>query len=162
MEIKRLQATDTERALAAVLAAQPAEERGGGTPGTAQLSSLLADDRNYFIAALDDGEPVGYLVAHAFPCADRDALAVYLYDIYVAENRRNRGVGTQMAALLKSLCSGPGFHEIWAGTSEDNAPARRLFERMGAREVPERYVEYVYRPARGKSSSAMTDRSNTD
>lgn len=110
-----------------------------------QLEQALAWKHCWFIVALEDSEPVGYLSAFAFPDVINDGLLAYLYDIVVHSDSQQRGIGRRMLEKMKSLCSRDGVRLIWAGTTRDNAAARAFFEKTGAERVGESYCEYEYR-----------------
>ena len=144
MEIRRLQADDHALLASAIRSLIPEDERGGGVASDAHLERALRDAGCYFIVCLSGSVPVGYLSAFSFPAIDSDCSQVYLYDIVVDEGHRRRGVGAGMIEELKRLCKADGADHIWLGTSLENEPAQKTFEKTGARKVSETYIEYVY------------------
>lgn len=144
MEVRRLGPCDSALLAYAVRSLIPEEERDGGAAGEEHLRRALENAACYFIVCLIGSAPAGYLSAFRFPAVDGDWFQVYLYDIVVGEGHRRLGIGSRMIQELKRLCEADGVDHIWLGTSLENEPARKTFERTGARKVGETYVEYVY------------------
>ena len=142
-DITRARSVDAAQwhaAVAALLADNP-------RPG-ADVDAALDDDACYALLALAPQGPVGLLGAYRLPGLSARGPLVYLYDIAVAPAHRDRGVGRALVGHLLDLCRRDGVRLVWAGTAVDNAAARALFERCGARRVGEDYAEYEWRLAR--------------
>lgn len=110
---------------------------------TAHLTELLTDSRSIVIAAINDGEPLGYLVAYWFPSLDGDRLA-YLYDIEVALEHRRRGIARSMVEELLSISRQTGIESIWVGSSLTNTAACELWRATGATRDGDQYVEFTF------------------
>ena len=100
---------------------------------------FLADGRTHLWAALEDGEPVGMLLAYELPRRRGDETIVHVYEVGVAEPHRRRGVASALWAALGARF--PGV-EAYVLVEEGNAPARTFYEAVGLAEPPERVVEY--------------------
>jgi aminoglycoside 3-N-acetyltransferase I len=144
MEIIRLQGGDYALLATAIRTLIPEDERDRGVASDAHLERTLENKACYFIVCLIDSTPVGYLSAFGFPSIDCDASQVYLYDIIVDEEHRRKGIGSALVEELKRYCRDDGADHIWVGTSLENEPARKTFERTGAIKERETYVEYMY------------------
>ena len=101
------------------------------------------DQRNIVLATLQEGAPVGYLIAHQFPSLSGDRL-VYLYDIEVSPEKRRLGIGTALVTKLKEVCREQGVDSIWVGSSRNNQAACALWESTGAERESDQYVEFTY------------------
>ncbi len=56
--------------------------------------------------------------------------------IYVLDGCRGMGYGADMLSALHSYCGDVlQLHQLWCGVEVDNVASRRLFEKMGYREV---------------------------
>lgn len=77
-----------------------------------------------WLAALDGDEPLGALAFTA------DAHVLDIHRLVVAPAAHRRGVGT---ALVSAALRGAGERATVVATGRDNAPARRLYERLGFR-----------------------------
>jgi ribosomal protein S18 acetylase RimI-like enzyme len=103
------------------------------TPGAARLAErvrqLLANGE---ITALVAGsEPRGVAVLHFRPSLSTDALECYVSELYVVPPRRRQGLGRALMDAAVELARGRGADQMDLATSEDNAPARRLYESAG-------------------------------
>jgi GNAT superfamily N-acetyltransferase len=56
--------------------------------------------------------------------------------VYVAPSHRRRGLGARIMAELERLAAARGIRELRLDTRDDVVDARRLYERIGYREVP--------------------------
>ncbi len=142
-EIRRARAIDAalwRTAVAELLSDNP-------PPGT-EVDAALDDDACYALLALIPQGPVGLLGAYRLPALSARGPLVYLYDLAVASAHRKRGIGLALVGHLLDLCRRDGVRLAWAGTAVDNAAARALFERSGARRLGEAYAEYEWRLAR--------------
>lgn len=102
------------------------------TPSIEYLARFLSRPGNVLIVALDDGEPVGYLVGYLLDRVDRDQQMMLLYEIGVAEPHRRRGIGTRMIGTLKAICRAEDVLKMWAPTGRSNVAATRLYASTGA------------------------------
>ena len=108
-----------------------------------RLAELLDDERNFILAAMRNGVPVSYLVAHRFPSLAGERL-VYLYDIEVHPADRRLGIGRHLVSMLKEICLAQGVDSIWVGSSLTNVAACSLWINTGAERVSDQYVEFIY------------------
>jgi len=107
-------------------------------------ADALSDQRCYLIVAEDDSRIVGLLSAYRFPNVTSGGDIVYLYDIEVQEQVRNRGFGRALINELLRNCKLDGVKIVWAGTKAANISARKIFERTGASVAGDSYVEYEW------------------
>ena len=143
IEIRRSRAIDAALWRSAVAALLP-----GARPPGAEIDASLDDDACYALLAFAPQGPVGLLSAYRLPGLSARGPLVYLYDIAVAPAHRERGIGRALVDHLLDLCRRDGVRLVWAGTGLDNAAARALFERSGARRLGEAHAEYEWRLAR--------------
>jgi GNAT superfamily N-acetyltransferase len=72
----------------------------------------------------------GFVIAGA--CADEDAAGLgEVHAIYLAPDRRGRGLGPPLLEAACSWLAGRGFTTIVLWVLTANAPARRFYERQG-------------------------------
>jgi ribosomal protein S18 acetylase RimI-like enzyme len=81
-----------------------------------------------FMAVRDRGETV------AVGLAVREHRHVGLFDIVTAPERRGQGFGTALVHQLLAWGKAGGAHTAYLQVMRDNAPALRLYERLGFRE----------------------------
>lgn len=116
------------------------EQRCFSVPWTeAQLRAQLPDDRHVFLVAERGGEVLGYVgLMHVLDEG-------YISNVAVSPDCRRQGIG---AALIAELTRCAGRLELSFLTLEaraSNAPAIRLYEKMGFRQVGRR-KNYYQRP----------------
>lgn len=116
------------------------EQRCFSVPWTeAQLRAQLPDDRHVFLVAERGDEVLGYVgLMHVLDEG-------YISNVAVSPDCRRKGIG---AALIAELTRRAGRLELAFLTLEaraSNAPAIRLYEKMGFRQVGRR-KRYYQRP----------------
>lgn len=116
------------------------EQRCFSVPWTeAQLRAQLPDDRHVFLVAERGNEVLGYVgLMHVLDEG-------YISNVAVSPDCRRQGIG---AALIAELTRRAGRLELTFLTLEaraSNAPAIRLYEKMGFRQVGRR-KRYYQRP----------------
>jgi len=115
------------------------------------------------VARLEDsasatGEIIGYLCAyHIFE-------ELQLASVAVKETFRRQGIARRLIAEMIRQGGEQGAKEIWLDVRESNAAARRLYEKLGFKEVYRRKNYYrkpkedalvLFRPADGAAWSAL-------
>lgn len=76
-----------------------------------------------------------------------------ILSVAVAARRQGRGLARRLLALHLARLAGLGVQTVFLEVDERNAPARRLYERAGYREVGRR--QGYYPGAGGESSTAL-------
>ena len=97
----------------------------------ALLPDGLATPGHHLLVAEDagDGRRVGYLwFGHR--AREPDPGVAWLYDIFVEETDRGRGVGRALMRLLEVEVRAAGMHRIELNVFGDNAHAQRLYESL--------------------------------
>jgi len=93
------------------------------------------------ILAFDDRDaPLGFAnyVVHPYTWSDRPAC--YLEDLFVASEARGQGVGHALITHLLDLGRTLGWGRLYWTTREDNATARRLYDRFCR---PDGFIRYA-------------------
>jgi ribosomal protein S18 acetylase RimI-like enzyme len=103
------------------------------TPGpqalAARVRELLAGGD---VAVLVGGAgPDGLAVLRFRPTLWTTALECYLAELYVVPQLRGRGLGRALLEAAMAVARERGADRMDLGTSEDDAAARRLYERLG-------------------------------
>ena len=76
------------------------------------------------------GEPVGLAHTILHPHTFSLRLACYLEDLWVSPLHRGRGIATRLIGHLSVLGGQEGWRRLYWETAEDNAGARRLYDRV--------------------------------
>jgi GNAT superfamily N-acetyltransferase len=106
----------------------------------AEMASLLPDrlaTPNHTIEIAEDptsGERLGYLW-HAREPRESGREVLWLYDLYVEEPHRGRGVGRKLMEILEDRAQQMGLGRIELNVFGHNAAARRLSKSLAYREI---------------------------
>ena len=85
-----------------------------------------------YLIAWEDGEPVG----QAHVAWERTTLGVpEIQDVFVPEELRGRGIGTQLSRAAEELARARGYAAISISASVANDRALRLYRRLGFRDA---------------------------
>lgn len=103
---------------------------------------FLDDPRHHIIVAIDGGIVVGMCTALDYVHPDK-APQLWINEVGVASSHRRRGIARRLLDAMLAHGRSLGCTEAWLGTEHDNAPARGLYERAGAR--AESFVLYEWR-----------------
>ncbi len=85
------------------------------------------------LIAENDGEVSGYLLYHFGYDADYATRTLHVVDLYVAENRRGRGIGSALMARASEICRTAGGAQLFWTVYAPNEAAKNFYERLGAR-----------------------------
>ncbi len=128
MEIRRLGPGDED--VVSALATRP--------PHT----ELLHDEQTILLVAFEDGEPIGFVLAHDLPRRHDPPRKLLVYEIDVDERHRRRGVGTALMSELARMARARGIRRGWVLTDEGNEAAMRLYRSQGG--TPNEVVEWDF------------------
>lgn len=93
------------------------------------LRSQLNQDRYVFLAAVDEGEVLGY-VGLMFVLDEG-----YISNIAVSENHRRKHIADLLISALEESAREKGLSFMSLEVRESNTPARRLYEKHGFKDV---------------------------
>ena len=143
MQVRRLGVADCELGINAVHLLKSPD--GYPTPSADDMVKFLSCRANVLILAIDDGVPVGYVVAYLLDRIDRYRRMMFFYEVGVAEAHRRRGIGKRMIAELKETCRTEDVMKMWVPTSRSNIAATRLYASTGGMPLsPDDEVTYTY------------------
>jgi aminoglycoside 3-N-acetyltransferase I len=133
MTITKLGPADLELARQLLTVFQQAfEEPARPCPADTYLQELLSKADFHVLAATDSkGLVMGGVSTYELTMFQQPATEMFLYDIAVAENCRQRGVAAALIEALKAICRERGIKALFVGTDTDNAPALRLYQATG-------------------------------
>ncbi len=132
MKIRRLAAGD-EHVVEALATREPS-----GTEG-----ALLADERTIFLVAIEDGDLIGFVLAHELPRRHAPRSKLFVYEVEVDEAHRRRGVGTALLAELSRIARERGIPSGFVLTERTNAAAMALYRVAGAQNAHD-VVEWTF------------------
>jgi len=94
-----------------------------------RVRQLLTDGE--ITVLLGGTKPHGLAVLRFRPAIRTEALDCYLEELYVAPDRRGRGLGRALLEAAIELAREKGATHMDLATSEDDVAARGLYERLG-------------------------------
>ena len=92
---------------------------------------FLERDDVVVFAALDGERPVGFAYGYVLERIDGDR-SVFLYELWVDETRRRRGLGRRLAEAMREVAVDARAVKMWVQTDEANEPAKRTYASAGA------------------------------
>jgi ribosomal protein S18 acetylase RimI-like enzyme len=136
MRIARLVSGDEQLVLAAAALFD--------TPPTESWAArfLSTEGHHLLIAVADDGAPVGFVSGVETTHPDKGT-EMFLYELAVREDRRNRGIGTSLVRALADVAREQRCYGMWVGTEPDNAAALATYRAAGA-EQPQPFVTLAW------------------
>jgi GNAT superfamily N-acetyltransferase len=103
-----------------------------------------------------EGRLLGMLVCYLLPFTFRARPTLYIKELFVAETERARGVGKALMRAASAQALRLGCATIRWQVARWNAPARRFYERLGAR-ADETWVDYGLTESAMRSLADSTD-----
>jgi ribosomal protein S18 acetylase RimI-like enzyme len=127
-------------AIVLLLNAYAGDPRGGGQPlPSAVQARLVAGLRRTPVArvwlAFDNHEPVGVCVGFLGYSTFQALPLLNIHDLAVLPGQRGRGTGRALLAAAEAHALAEGCCKLTLEVQEDNAPARKLYESFGFRDV---------------------------
>jgi len=119
-------------------------------PTDAWTAKFLSSEGHHLLVAIDeDGDPVGFVSGVETSHPDKGT-EMFLYELSVDRDHRNRGFGTALVGALADLARARDCYGMWVATEPDNAAALATYRAAGA-SPPERFMtlEWRFDPERG-------------
>ncbi|NQY59663.1 GNAT family N-acetyltransferase [Cognatishimia sp.] len=101
-----------------------------------QRATFIADPGHMMVFATLAERMVGMASGTVLLHPDKPP-ALFVNEVGVDEALRNQGIGTALTQRLLDMGRARGCEGIWLATEGDNAPARALYRKLGARETKE-------------------------
>ena len=101
-----------------------------------QVWSWIIDANNDLVGAVavnEDGDFVGFAHYRKVPRTLSGDLALFLDDLFVAEDARGKGVATQLMDFAKAYARDHKLAQVQLVTAADNATAQVLYDQVGTR-----------------------------
>lgn len=99
---------------------------------------LSSDGHHLLVAVVADDHPVGFVTGVETTHPDKGT-EMFLYELSVHPDHRNRGIGRALVGALAELARARGCYGMWVGTERDNGAALATYRAAGAG-PPEPYV----------------------
>ena len=94
---------------------------------------FLAEATHHLFVAYAEGEPVGFVSGVEMTHPDKGT-EMFLYELTVGEDHRQRGIGTALVNALRELAQENGCYDMWVLTDDDNEPALKTYLKSGSGE----------------------------
>lgn len=95
------------------------------------LVGFLKNTDNYLIVAVEHAKVLGFIIAYELQRVDRNSSIMFLYEIGVLKELRNRGIGTELIDFLKRICEERSIMKMWVPTERTNISAVNLYTKTG-------------------------------
>ncbi len=131
-----------------------AAELFDAAPTDTWTATFLASAGHHLLVALDaNSRPVGFVSGVETTHPDKGT-EMFLYELAVAPEHRNRGIGRTLVQALAELARGRGCYGMWVGTEPDNAAALATYRAAGASAAePFVLLEWVFTASPDQSLS---------
>ena len=94
---------------------------------------FLAQPNHHLCIAYSNGEPVGFISGAELTHPDKGT-EMFLYELFVDDRFRRRGIGRALVAALTEMARSRGCYGMWVLTDADNSVAIRTYRSAGASE----------------------------
>ncbi len=101
---------------------------------TAYVQDLLASDSFIAVVALNDDVVIGGLAAYELKKFEQQRSEIYIYDLAVAAEFRQRGIATRLIEALQPIAKQRGAWVIYVQADYIDEPAVNLYTKLGQRE----------------------------
>ena len=113
-------------------------------PTDAWTAKFLSSEGHHLLVAIDeDGDPVGFVSGVETSHPDKGT-EMFLYELSVDRDHRNRGFGTALVGALADLARARDCYGMWVATEPDNAAALATYRAAGA-SPPEQFMTLEWR-----------------
>ena len=104
-----------------------------GSPSPAWTTKFLASEGHHLLVAVGDGngDPVGFISGIETTHPDKGT-EMFLYELSVQPEHRNRGIGTSLVTALAELARSRGCYGMWVATEPDNVAALATYRAAGS------------------------------
>jgi ribosomal protein S18 acetylase RimI-like enzyme len=101
-------------------------------PMGAWTAKFLSSEGHHLLAAVDeDNKPIGFVSGVETTHPDKGT-EMFLYELSVHPDHRNRGVGRSLVEALADLARERGCYGMWVATEPDNVAALATYRAAGA------------------------------
>lgn len=97
----------------------------------AQGQLFIQDKNNALFVAYFNTQMVGFVLAHRLQRFDKRKAEVLLYEIGVARDHRQRGIGKTLVVAVLEWAKSVGADEVWVQTNRKNTGAVALYKSCG-------------------------------
>jgi ribosomal protein S18 acetylase RimI-like enzyme len=103
----------------------------------ATTRKFLADERHHLLIAYEDDRPAGFISGVELLHPDKRGREMFLYELGVHEEFRERGIGRALVEALLQLAWKRGCYGAFVLTDEANVAAMATYRGAGGRREPD-------------------------
>ena len=103
-------------------------------PSGGYFDRLLANKEFVALAATEQGEVIGGLVAYELVKFEQERSEFYIYDLAVREESRRRGVATALIEEMRRIAAANAAEVIFIQADHGDEAAIALYSKLGRRE----------------------------
>jgi ribosomal protein S18 acetylase RimI-like enzyme len=107
------------------------------------VRKFLAEPTHHLLIAYADGQAVGFVSGVELTHPDKGT-EMFLYELAVDEDHRQRGFGTALVQELGELARSRGCNGMWVLADDDNAAAAATYRKAGG-EIESQPVMFSWR-----------------
>lgn len=97
-----------------------------------QATAFLNDNSHLIVGAVDDDELIGFASGIILLHPDKEPI-LFISEVGVNDDYLRQGIGGDLVNVLLKAGKDAGCNGAWLATESDNAPARGLYLKSGAR-----------------------------
>ena len=100
-------------------------------PSDEYIKALLLKNDFHVVVALQNDILIGGLTAYELEMYKAEIKEMFLYEIAVEPEHREKGIAKALIGFLKNICVDSGIKEMYVGTSTNNQAAKKLYLSTG-------------------------------
>lgn len=108
------------------------------------IAERIKGDESIIFVAQND-KAMGFVQMYPSFCSVDAIKILILYDLYVAEGARGRGVGEALMKQASDYARATGVSRIDLETAKDNSTAKALYSKLGYRRENDNFLMYSLR-----------------
>lgn len=106
------------------------------------IAERITNNESTIFVAIDDDNTLGFTQLYPSFCSVELIRIFILYDLYVDESGRNKGVGRLLMNKAREFAEREGAGRIDLLTERSNKPGQHLYEKLGYKKVNEDLFAY--------------------
>ena len=106
------------------------------------IADRINNDESIIFVAIDNDAVLGFTQLYPSFCSVELCKIFILYDLYVDETGRNKGIGRKLMDKAREYAEHEGARRLDLLTEHSNKPGQHLYEKIGYKKVNEDLYAY--------------------